>query len=97
LVVSNTSPLVYLAALGDFTLLHELFSEIVIPRAVFHEIAIGGAGLPAAAAVQEASVSWLTVKEVGSTSRLIGSNKLACILARPRRSCSPLKFILRRY
>jgi hypothetical protein len=44
LVVSNTSPLVYLAALGDFTLLHELFSEIVIPRAVYHEIAIGGAG-----------------------------------------------------
>ena len=69
MVVSNTSPLVYLAALGDFTLLHELFSEIVIPRAVFHEIAIGGAGLPVAAAVQEASVSWLTVKEVGSASQ----------------------------
>lgn len=69
MVVSNTSPLVYLAALGDFTLIHELFSEIVIPRAVFHEIAMGGAGLPVAPAVQEASVSWLTVKEVGSTSQ----------------------------
>jgi predicted nucleic acid-binding protein len=94
LVVSNTSPLVYLAALGDFTLLHELFSEIVIPRAVFHEIAIGGAGLPVAVAVKEASVSWLTVKEVGSASQ---ADRLACIPARPRRSSSPLKSILGRY
>jgi len=94
LVVSNTSPLVYLAALGDFTLLHALFSEIVIPRAMFHEIAIGGAGPPVAVAVKEASVSWL---KSGARPRPIGSNRLACILAGPRRSCSPLKFVLGRY
>jgi predicted nucleic acid-binding protein len=42
LVVSNTSPLVYLAALGDFELVRTLFGKIAIPQAVFGEVA--GAG-----------------------------------------------------
>jgi predicted nucleic acid-binding protein len=66
LVVSNTSPLVYLAALGDFELLRDLFSKIVIPRAVFREIAAGGADLPIARSVQGAMASWLSVKDVAT-------------------------------
>ena len=66
MVVSNTSPLVYLAALGDFELLRDLFSKIVIPRAVFREIAAGGADLPIARSVQGAMASWLSVKDVAT-------------------------------
>jgi len=64
LVVSNTSPLVYLAALGDFVLLRDLFAEIVIPGAVLQEIKAGGAGLPVAYAVETAMASWLSARDV---------------------------------
>jgi predicted nucleic acid-binding protein len=68
LVVSNSSPLVYLAALGDFMLLRNLFGTIAIPRAVFQEVVVGGAGLPVAHSVQGAICSWLSVKEITNTS-----------------------------
>jgi uncharacterized protein len=68
LTVSDTSPLVYLAALGDFELLHILFGEIGIPRGVFQEAAIGGASLPVAHFVHKAIGSWLFVKEIADTS-----------------------------
>ena len=66
MVVSNTSPLVYLAALGDFELLRDLFGKIAIPQAVLREIAAGGAGLPVARSVQEAAASWLSVKDIAT-------------------------------
>jgi predicted nucleic acid-binding protein len=64
LVVSNTSPLVYLAALGDFDFLRELFSQIAIPQAVHREIAAGGVNLPVARAVEAATASWLSLINV---------------------------------
>ena len=66
MVVSNTSPLVYLAELGDFALLPELFSEVAIPPGVYEEISVGGAGLPVAYAVEGALASWLSVKQIAS-------------------------------
>jgi predicted nucleic acid-binding protein len=68
LVVSNSSPLVYLAALGDFELLHNLFDHIVIPQAVFEEVVVGGAGLPVARFVQTAMAAWLSVRPIASGS-----------------------------
>jgi len=35
-VVSNSSPLIHLAKMGQLDLLHEFFGEIAIPRAVAH-------------------------------------------------------------
>jgi hypothetical protein len=67
LVVSNTTPLLYLAALGDFILLRDLFAEIVIPRGVLQEITDGGSDLPVARAVQEAMGSWLCVHDIRDT------------------------------
>lgn len=66
MVVSNSSPLVYLAALGDFELLRFIFGKIAIPQAVFEEVAVGGAGLPAAHCVQEAIASWLFVHAIAN-------------------------------
>jgi predicted nucleic acid-binding protein len=36
-VVSNASPLIHLAKIGQLNLLHEFFGEIAIPRAVYEE------------------------------------------------------------
>ena len=61
-VVSNSSPLIYLAALGDFELLPQLFGEIQVPSAVWTEIVEQGAGFPVQSAViQAVAQAWLRV------------------------------------
>ena len=35
--VSNSSPLIFLAAIGQFQLLHEIYGEILVPPAVWRE------------------------------------------------------------
>jgi hypothetical protein len=43
IVVSDTSPLLSLALIGQLDLLHQLYGSIVIPPAVHDEIVVGGA------------------------------------------------------
>lgn len=55
MVVSNTSPIINLACIGRLDLLPTLFGEIVIPGAVFHEIAeTGDPNAPGASDVRTA-------------------------------------------
>jgi len=42
IVVSNTSPIINLAAIKQLELLQYLFGRIIIPQAVYHEIAVRG-------------------------------------------------------
>lgn len=42
IIVSNTSPIINLAAIGQLELLQSLYSTITIPQAVYHEIAVRG-------------------------------------------------------
>jgi predicted nucleic acid-binding protein len=44
IVVVNSTPLIYLAAIGQFDLLQRLYGRIVIPTAVFDEVVTQGAG-----------------------------------------------------
>jgi predicted nucleic acid-binding protein len=44
IVVSNTSPIINLAAIGQLELLRHLYGTIIIPQAVYHEIAVRGSG-----------------------------------------------------
>ena len=37
-VVSNTTPLIALADIGQLELFHRLYGEILIPEAVFNEV-----------------------------------------------------------
>lgn len=67
IIVSDTSPIINLAAIGHLQLLPDLFVEVVIPQAVYHEIAILGAGEPGAQEIMKAS--W--VKVVGATNQLL--------------------------
>jgi predicted nucleic acid-binding protein len=52
IVVSNTSPIINLAAIGRLELLQHLYGTIAIPQAVYHEIAVRGSGQPGAIEIQ---------------------------------------------
>ncbi|RPI03025.1 MAG: DUF3368 domain-containing protein [Calditrichaeota bacterium] len=46
IVASNTSPIINLASINRLDLLSKLYSDIIIPEAVYHEIVIIGIGQP---------------------------------------------------
>lgn len=63
-VVSNTSPVLNLAIIGQLSLLREQFGEIWIPAAVLEELRVEE-DLPGSQAVGEAlEAGWLRVEEV---------------------------------
>lgn len=45
IVVADATPLIYLAAIGKFELLRELFGRIKIPFEVYEEVVTQGAGI----------------------------------------------------
>lgn len=59
-VVSNTSPIINLAAVGQLHLLPQLFGTLSIPPAVRHEIVIMGANQPGAHEV----ATWAAFREI---------------------------------
>lgn len=61
-VVSNTSPLTNLSAIGQFDLLPKLFGELHIPYAVTSELSFGGTSWPGAENV--ARSSWIKIHAV---------------------------------
>ena len=62
IVVSNTSPIINLAAVGQLDLLRQLYGKVIIPQAVYHEITVIGAGQPGAMEVQ--TLEWIETKQV---------------------------------
>jgi predicted nucleic acid-binding protein len=61
-VVSNASPLIALIRIGQLDLLRQLYSEIIIPEAVWHEVVVEGADQPRAEVVS--SASWMVRRTV---------------------------------
>src|SRR6266568_4995556 len=68
IVVSNTSPIVKLAAVGHLDLLQQLYGALLIPPAVYHEIVVVGAGLPGAHEVQ--TLPWFQQRPVAPSALL---------------------------
>ncbi|MFQ5686048.1 MAG: DUF3368 domain-containing protein [Candidatus Scalindua sp.] len=66
MIVSNSSPLINLSAIGEFNLLRELYEEILIPSAVWDEVVIKGKEQPGAAEVQNAK--WIKKELVANMS-----------------------------
>ncbi|CAN5860449.1 DUF3368 domain-containing protein [soil metagenome] len=64
IVVSNTSPIINLAAVGHLNLLQQLYKEITIPEAVYREIVVVGTGQPGSHEVETAS--WIKSRKVSS-------------------------------
>lgn len=62
IVVSNTSPLTNLAAIGQFALLHELFGTIQIAQEVWEELNAFGQPWPGSREV--ANSPWISQKQV---------------------------------
>lgn len=61
-VVSNTSPITSLAALGQLNLLQQLYGSIIIPQAVYDEMASLGYVVPGTIEVQ--TLSWIQTQQV---------------------------------
>jgi predicted nucleic acid-binding protein len=59
-VVANATPLIALSLINRLDLLHQLFDEVLVPPAVYEEVAIRGAGRPGASDL--ASASWVQVQ-----------------------------------
>ena len=57
IVVSNTSPITNLAAIGQLNLLQQLYQQIVIPQAVYQELTRYGETIPGAIEVQ--TLPWI--------------------------------------
>ena len=68
-VVSDTSPLINLAAIDHLWLIPKIYGQVIIPQAVFNEIVVVGAGEPGADKIQ--SADWVTVKICPPSSLLI--------------------------
>ncbi len=61
IIVSDTSPIINLAIIGELRLIKAIFNKVIIPHAVYHEIVIAGAGLPGAIDILNAD--WVEVKQ----------------------------------
>jgi predicted nucleic acid-binding protein len=70
IVVSNSTPLIHLSAMGKLDLLLQLFGEIVIANEVYEEVVLKGADQPGASEVQ--SATWIKRRAI--------ANKLACAI-----------------
>lgn len=64
-VVSNSSPLIALARVGQLNLLQQLYSELQVPPAVWTEVVVQGGGQPGAISVQQAG--WIRQIAVRNT------------------------------
>lgn len=61
-VVCNSSPLVNLSRIGRLYILKQLYTELLIPEAVYQEVVINGEGMPGA---YEVSCSdWITTRDI---------------------------------
>jgi len=69
IVVSNTSPLTNLAAIGQFDLLHELYGDLHVAEAVQQELNFGEARWPGAKEL--AVASWIQVHPVINQSLIL--------------------------
>lgn len=58
-VVSDTSPLINLAAIHHLWLIPEIYGQVIIPQAVFNEIVVEGIGEPGAVEIQ--SADWVLI------------------------------------
>jgi len=61
-VVSNSGPLINLAKVGQFSLLKDLFQRVLIPKGVFEEVVVRGAGQPGS--METRSARWISRRKL---------------------------------
>ena len=70
IVVPDAGPLIYLAGAGQIELLRTLYADVVVPRVVYDEVTVAGAGLTGSAEVAKAE--WLRVVDQVPDATLLG-------------------------
>lgn len=70
IVVPDAGPLIYLAGAGQVELLRILYAEVVVPRVVYDEVTVAGAGMTGSAEV--AAAAWIRVVEQDPDAMLLG-------------------------
>ncbi|NEP44212.1 MAG: DUF3368 domain-containing protein, partial [Okeania sp. SIO2H7] len=68
IVVSDTSPITNLAAVGLLELLHALYDRVIIPQAVYDEMASLGYQVPGTVEVQ--TFGWIESRAVSDRQRV---------------------------
>ncbi|MGA9995515.1 MAG: DUF3368 domain-containing protein [Pyrinomonadaceae bacterium] len=64
IVVCNTSPIINLSAIGQIIIIQQLYERIIIPEAIYREIAITGSGLAGATEVQ--TLEWIETRKLSN-------------------------------
>lgn len=65
MIISNTSPITNLAAIGELDLLRELYGTVYIPNAVFYEIVHKAGGSAGSTEIQ--NYSWIITESISDT------------------------------
>jgi predicted nucleic acid-binding protein len=73
-VISNASPIINLAAIGELELLEKLFGQILIPEEVYHEICVKGKGQPGSKEIND--FNWINKKVLKKSDHLVRALKL---------------------
>ncbi|ARV58296.1 nucleic acid-binding protein [Nostocales cyanobacterium HT-58-2] len=68
IVVSDTSPITNLAAIGRLELLQQLYARVLIPIAVYNEMVRANKSVPGAVEVQ--TLPWITTRAVVDSERV---------------------------
>jgi len=63
-IISNASPLIGICSINLLNILRELWSEIIIPEAVYREVVINGSGKQGSLAIADACHKWIKVSSV---------------------------------
>ena len=61
-VIADSSCLIGLSKIGELDLLRQLFGQVLVPKAVYHEVVVRGANRPGASEL--AAASWIEVCEI---------------------------------
>ena len=67
-VVANATPLIYLAKMGELSLLKSLFAEVIVADKVFEEVVVQGAGKAGSEEVR--SAHWIKRQSVSDKTAL---------------------------
>jgi hypothetical protein len=70
-VVSDSSPLNYLALLSDFDLLRQIYGTLIIPPAVHREVVERGGAYPVGKAVKAALGDWISVADAPDSAQVV--------------------------
>jgi len=67
-VIVDATPIIALSMINRLEILHELFDEVIVPPAVYQEVAIHGASRPGAADLDNAS--WIQLQTPTAATRI---------------------------